>query len=86
MSRSNRTACDHQPQSWSDSAAAVTLTDKVLEGTGAGRSRTLSHKAVVRTWAGELKQVSVWIFEVNASAAVPIVQLAVVEAPGSAAV
>src|ERR1700730_5175108 len=34
----------------------------------------------------QLKHVSVWIFEVNASAAVPIIELAVIEAPGSAAV
>jgi hypothetical protein len=30
----------------------------------------------------QLKHVSVWIFEVNASAAVPIIELAVIEAPG----
>jgi hypothetical protein len=34
----------------------------------------------------QLKHVTVWIFEVNASAAIPVVELAVVEAPGSAAV
>jgi hypothetical protein len=31
----------------------------------------------------QLKHVSVWIFEVNASAAVPIIELAVIEAPGA---
>src|ERR1700730_17771943 len=34
----------------------------------------------------QLKHVAVWIFEVNASAAIPIIELAVIEAPGSAAV
>jgi hypothetical protein len=34
----------------------------------------------------QLKHVAVWIFEVNASAAIPIVELAVIEVPGSAAV
>jgi hypothetical protein len=33
----------------------------------------------------QLKHVTVWIVEVNASAAIPIIEFAVVEAPGSAA-
>ena len=34
----------------------------------------------------QLKHVAVWIFEVNASTTVPIVELTVIEAPGSAAI
>jgi hypothetical protein len=34
----------------------------------------------------QLKDVAVWIFEVNTSATIPIVELTVIEAPGTAAI